>query len=124
MRSYFKWWVVIDKKQVYLHILLYETFVGDIPEGYIIHHTDYNPLNNNLDNLVCMTKSEHISLHNKTTRKNMYGNRKCDLTQEQKEEIVSLSLQGLSNRKVAKIVGCGKSSVQKLYKEYLMREVV
>ena len=46
------------------------------------------------------------------------------ITIEQKEEIIKLSLQGLSNRKVASIVGCGKTIVQKLYKNYLEREVL
>lgn len=116
--------VVISKKQTYIHILLYETFVGDIPKGYVIHHKDFNPLNNNIDNLVCVSRSEHMSIHNKTTNKNMYGNRKTDLTRNQKLKIIELSTKGLSNRKVAQIVGCGKSSVQRLYKEYLIEGVV
>lgn len=114
--------VVINKKQTYIHILLYETFIGNIPKGYVIHHKDFNPLNNKLDNLICISRSEHIALHNKTTRNDMYGKRKCDLTIEQKRKLIELSLLGLSNRKVASIVGCGKSTVQRLYKEYLERE--
>lgn len=114
--------ILIDKKTTYIHILLYENFIGEIPKGYVIHHKDFNPLNNNLDNLICISRGDHVALHNKTTRKSMYGKRKRDLTIEQKEKIIKLSLQGLSNRKVASIVGCGKTIVQKLYKNYLESE--
>lgn len=41
--------------QKYIHRLLYETFVGDIPEGYEINHIDEDNLNNNLSNLECVT---------------------------------------------------------------------
>lgn len=41
--------------QRYVHRLLYETFIGDIPEGYEINHIDENNLNNDLSNLECVT---------------------------------------------------------------------
>lgn len=41
--------------QRYIHRLLYETFVGDIPEGYEINHIDEDNLNNDLSNLECVT---------------------------------------------------------------------
>lgn len=43
---------------------------------YDVHHIDENRLNNNLSNLVVLTKSEHKSLHNKTNpqpRSNVNG---------------------------------------------------
>jgi hypothetical protein len=48
-----------------LHRLIWEDINGPIPEGYIIHHKDFNKLNNDLNNLQCLTKSEHITLHHK-----------------------------------------------------------
>jgi hypothetical protein len=51
-------------KNKYVHILLFETFIGEVPKGYDIHHKDFNQENNNFDNLIMMPKSEHSSLHN------------------------------------------------------------
>ena len=44
-----------------LHVLLTETFIGDIPDGYVVDHIDYNPLNNKLDNLQIITQRENLT---------------------------------------------------------------
>ena len=36
----------------------------EIPDGYIIHHADCNILNDTIENLFCLTQSEHKTLHN------------------------------------------------------------
>lgn len=48
---------------VYLHRWIWEQENGKIPEGHIVHHKDENTLNNNIDNLELMTRTEHISYH-------------------------------------------------------------
>lgn len=35
----------------------------EIPKGWVVHHLDENPLNNNIENLVLMSRSDHNSLH-------------------------------------------------------------
>jgi len=37
-----------------------------IPEGYVIHHIDHNKLNNKIDNLKMLSRSNHTILHNQT----------------------------------------------------------
>ena len=37
---------------------------GPIEKGYIVHHIDHNPGNNDLTNLKLMTKKEHDQHHN------------------------------------------------------------
>ena len=49
--------------QRYEHVLIYETEIGPIPEGYIIHHKDDNGLNNDPSNLECMSRSHHKITH-------------------------------------------------------------
>ena len=53
-----------------LHRALYQYYFGDIPEGYDIHHKDFNALNNDINNLKCLTKSEHAKLHRNAQMKN------------------------------------------------------
>lgn len=54
-----------QKKAAYEHLLVYEAEFGPIPKGHIVHHKDGNGLNNNLDNLELMTRSQHRWEHGK-----------------------------------------------------------
>lgn len=56
----------INGKRKRLHIVVWEYFNGEVPEGYNIHHKDHDKRNNAIDNLECMTKSEHLRHHGKT----------------------------------------------------------
>ena len=51
---------VIFKLREYIHRLVYKTFVGEIPEGYEIHHLDFDKSNNNLSNLKLVTPLENM----------------------------------------------------------------
>lgn len=46
-----------------IHRLVYETFLGTIPNGYICHHINEDGLCNNIDNLVMIQCGEHQRLH-------------------------------------------------------------
>ena len=43
--------VTLNGTRIRLHRILYETFIGDIPDGYVIDHKNGNRLDNSLDNL-------------------------------------------------------------------------
>jgi hypothetical protein len=43
----------------YLHRDIWEKYNGPIPDGFVIHHRDGNPLNNTLENLECVPEYEH-----------------------------------------------------------------
>lgn len=47
----------------YLHRHVWEDNRGLIPVGHDIHHKDENTLNNEIDNLECITKCEHRRKH-------------------------------------------------------------
>lgn len=55
------------KKLVLLHRLVWEVFVGPIPEGYDVHHINHNPSDNRLENLELIERKEH-SIKHKTDR--------------------------------------------------------
>ena len=46
-----------------LHKEVYRFYFGEIPEGYVIHHKDFNPLNNDPSNLQLLSRSKHMEIH-------------------------------------------------------------
>ena len=50
-------------KKQYLHRHVYEQSHGAIPPGYVVHHADHDPTNNDITNLVLMRRAEHHSHH-------------------------------------------------------------
>lgn len=50
-------------RRIRLHVYVWMQKYGDIPQGYAIHHIDENKNNNDIDNLICMSKSAHQKLH-------------------------------------------------------------
>lgn len=53
------------RKNCRVHRLVWETFVGKIPEGYELDHRDGDKTNNRLENLKCVTHEENV--HNSVT---------------------------------------------------------
>lgn len=56
-RNYYK------GKGKWLHRVIWESTHGPIPEGYVVHHVDENPLMNELNNLACIPHPDHAVLH-------------------------------------------------------------
>lgn len=55
--------IVINQIGYYIHNLVYETFIGDIPEGYEVHHKNHIKTDNRVENLELLTKEEHNEKH-------------------------------------------------------------
>ena len=51
--------------------IVWEAFNGEKPTGYDIHHKDFKPLNNNLENLECISRKEHRQRHKNKSRKKL-----------------------------------------------------
>jgi len=58
-------------------------------DGYVIHHKDENPKNNNIDNLQKMTRGAHHSLHNSGENHPMYGKRHTKKVRKKISEAIS-----------------------------------
>lgn len=93
-----------------LHHAVYESVYGEIPKGHVVHHKDGNPLNNNIENLQCVTISEHSKIHRhfaKYAETHKEEMRKRGFNKENwhsRRKLVEQKLQ--ENKKVCK--GCGK----------------
>lgn len=48
------------QKHCYIHKLVYETWIGDIPESFSVLHKDDNQFNNNINNLYLGNQKENI----------------------------------------------------------------
>lgn len=48
---------------LYLHRCVWEYYNTKIPDGYEIHHKDFNPSNNDISNLQLLSVKEHKKLH-------------------------------------------------------------
>lgn len=50
-----------------LHVYVWEYYNGsEVPKGYHVHHKDFNKKNNEIENLVLMSATEHSKLHGKS----------------------------------------------------------
>ena len=50
-------------KPLRLHIAIWESVHGEVPEGFVIHHADHNKKNNSIINLLCWTRTFHQQYH-------------------------------------------------------------
>lgn len=61
-------------KRTLLHRDIWEFHYGPIPKDYDIHHKDWNKLNNDISNLMCISKSDHARIYKHG--KNQYNKHK------------------------------------------------
>lgn len=57
--------------QILGHIIVYETFVGTIPKGYVVHHKNHIRTDNRLENLELMPRNKHSKMHNEEKSKSV-----------------------------------------------------
>lgn len=69
--GHYRVWLYGDdgkRKYIRVHTLIYLAFVGDIPEGMVVHHKDHKPSHNIPKNLELVTPNEHAKEHPETIR--------------------------------------------------------
>lgn len=47
----------------FLHRIIWEQLVGPIPEGFCVHHSNFIPTDNRIENMGLMSRSTHSKLH-------------------------------------------------------------
>ncbi len=57
-------------KDFYIHRLVAEYFSNNFKADYEVHHIDRNSRNNNINNLLCLPRKEHIALHKRENEQN------------------------------------------------------
>lgn len=57
------YWICTNKKKIRAHRWVWENNLGEISEGFHIHHKDGNKSNNHISNLEMISAFDHLSLH-------------------------------------------------------------
>lgn len=55
--------ICIDNKTIRLHVFIWERVYGEKPEGYEIHHIDFDKKNFRIENLELLSISDHCKIH-------------------------------------------------------------
>jgi len=97
------------KNSKLIHVLMYETFIGEIPEEFVIHHKDFTK-NNFLDNFKIMINREHRKLH--MNGKNHYNFEKHP--SEKTRKLMSEKKKGENNYNFGKNFSGGNGPASKL----------
>jgi hypothetical protein len=66
----------------YVHRLVWETFVGEIPSHLEVEHLDQNPHNCHLSNLKLVTRKENIENHNRSKFGFLYTEKRDEIIQD------------------------------------------
>lgn len=53
----------IGAARMRLHVYVWEYFNGPVPEGYHVHHIDQNRFHNDIENLQCLDRHDHLKHH-------------------------------------------------------------
>jgi len=107
------------KRTKKIHILMYETYISKIPEGYIIHHKD-NTKNNFLENIELMMINKHNKLHS-----NGESNPNSKLKEQDVIQIKILLKDGnLTQREIAKKFNINETNIYQIKKQKIWRHIV
>ena len=93
-------------KCIWSHHLIWETFMGEIPEGKIINHKNEKKDDNRLENLEVVTKSENNILSTKKI-KGSRPSKPCSGTDQETQETQSFP----SMNEAERLTGCGNRSI-------------
>jgi len=76
-----------------LHVAIWEHEAGrEVPPGCVIHHLDWDKSNNVIENLVCVTVSEHNLIHNPPAAKRTvpWADVSTDMKLKEREDLTYL----------------------------------
>lgn len=67
IRNFIK--IAQPNKWEYYYVYLWKQKNGEIPKGCVIHHINKIPNDDRIENLICLTRAEHINIH----RQDLFG---------------------------------------------------
>ncbi len=100
-------YLYVGGQKVALHRLIIEEQLGrTLDSNEVVHHVDGDPLNNELSNLVVLSRAEHQRLH-------QTGSKRTRWTRDEEERAAELAEAGLTLMQISKVLGRCHSGVSK-----------
>lgn len=105
-------YVCRDGKKIALHRLVVEEREGrKLSSDELVHHVDHDPLNNDPDNLVILTRAEHQRLHTLGVKKKRWSG-------EEIQRVHDLRAAGMTLQEISQVIGRPFSTTsRRLYKK-------
>lgn len=100
-----------------LHRLMFEAFVEPIPDGVEIHHIDFDPSNNNLNNLRMATPQENVRYTRNAGRSNQVRGEGQGNSKHKEHQVAATKFlleKGLSQKRTSDITRMSYDSVRKV----------
>ena len=107
--------IVISRKHLYVHDLL-RMNLFHTRKGYVVHHKDFNKLNNTADNLMYISHSKHSHIHSVENWKRFREenikfekqNIRKDISDSEIKEMIN---DGLSVKEIAELLQCHHNTI-------------
>lgn len=115
--------IQVDKKQVRLHRYKMEKFLGrKLSSDEIVHHIDGNKLNNNIENLEVLSRSEHLQKHYKEIggEQNQFK-QKYNLDKQKIKDLYQNP--NMTHKKLAKMFDCSSGTIAKILGKNARKEI-
>lgn len=111
------------------HRLVYESWYGKImDDSLVVHHIDNNKLNNNIENLTLITRTENTCLSFKEGLQMTVGNKfktNCKvLTLKEITELKHLKTMNCSNKRFAELFGVSTRTVSRYLSNKYKRKAI
>ena len=109
--------IIISRKHLYVHDLL-RMIMFRTRKGYVVHHADFNKLNNTAENLMYISMSKHTRIHSNYNWQKIKTEkirvkrpiRRKDITEE---KIMLMLKEGKTLTDIAKHFGCHRNTIHK-----------
>lgn len=106
-----------------LHRLVYETFVGEIPDGMEINHVNGNKHDNSISNLECVTPSENVRHAIDTGLLVAKAGTQCGHSKFTEEEIHHIRRKEMKQKEYAALYGVNYTTIQRIQYRKTYKEV-
>lgn len=112
--------VCYNRKEWKIHRVVAEVFLNDnkpLPKGYDVHHCNGNKTDNKVENLMILTRKEHISLHHKGKTNSVETRRRISKTRIGKcggEKHPMYGKFGAEHQRAIPVIGVNKTTYKKI----------